>query len=108
MYYGDEDGLSTGAGGDLINATKTAESIVCRYGMDGEDVAYINVNAMDGAVAQGVRERVNSILKAEMANAVKAISANRAAVDALVQALMDKNHLKENEIDEILRGNGAK
>lgn len=101
VYYGDEEGLSTGASGDLQSATRTAEAIVCRYGMDGADVAYVNVNTMDGAIAQNVRERVNTILKNEMENAVKAISANKGAIDAIVQALMDKNHLKENEIDEI-------
>ena len=101
VYYGAEDGLSTGASSDLQHATRTAESIVCRYGMDGEDVAYINVNTMDGAVAQGVRTRVNAILKAELENAIETIQANKVAIDAIVQALMDKNHLKGNEIDEI-------
>jgi hypothetical protein len=101
VYYGDEEGLSTGASGDLRSATRTAESIVCRYGMDETGYAYIDTDRMDGVTAQVVRERVNAILKAEMENAVQAISENRLAINAIVQALMEKNHLREDEINEI-------
>ena len=48
-----------------------------------------------------IRARVNEILSEQLQRAVGVIEANRAAIDKMVEALMERNHLKENEIDEI-------
>jgi len=104
VYYGMEEGISTGAGGDLHSATKLAEQMICNYGMDQSvGMSYIDSNAMNGEVNQAVRNKVNAILEEELDRAVRVIEANRQAIDTMVDALMEKNHLKENEIDEIFR-----
>ena len=101
VYYGAEDGVSTGASGDLYSATRLAKSMMCRYGMD-ESVGLSYIDPTESSsTADLVRERVNAILKEELDAAVKTIDENRAAIDAMVDALMDKNHLKETEIDGI-------
>jgi ATP-dependent Zn protease len=101
VYYGAEDGVSTGASGDLYSATRLAKSMMCRYGMD-ESVGLSYIDPTESSsTADLVRERVNAILKEELDAAVKTIDENRAAIDAMVEALMDKNHLKETEIDGI-------
>ena len=41
------------------------------------------------------------ISKPPLANAINIIEENRCAIDTMVDVLMEKNHLKENEIDEI-------
>ena len=38
-----------------------------------------------------------------MKEAIRTIHHNREAIDALVEALLTNNHLKGNEIDEILQ-----
>ena len=103
VYYGSEEGISTGASGDLYNATAIAEEMICRYGMDTVvGMSYIDLSRASDATAKIVRDRVNSILSEELDRATRIIEENKAAVDALVKVLMDKNHLKEKEIDAIL------
>ena len=103
VYYGEEDGVSTGASGDLINATHIAESMVCRTGMDRSfGLAVLTPENMPYYYSE-VRTRVNSILQNEYEKAIRIIENNRAAIDALCEALFEKNHLVQNEIDEIFR-----
>lgn len=102
VYYGAEEGISTGASGDLYSATKVAEQMICNYGMDQSvGMSYIDSGAINSAVNQAVREKVNLMLNEELDRAIKIIEANKQAIDAMVDALMEKNHLKENEIDDI-------
>lgn len=104
VYYGDEDGISTGASGDLDNATSLAKSMVCHYGMFEEfGMAYI-----DGEPSDKVLEFVNRLLSEQLERAKKYISEHRSAMDALVDELMVKNHLSGSEIKELFEKNGVK
>lgn len=104
VYYGEKDGLSTGVSGDLFSATRIAKSMVCSYGMDdGIGLAVIDQHeSQEGEVSLAVREAVNKVLSNQMKIAVELINSNRAAIDALVEALMSKNHLSGNDINQIL------
>ncbi len=104
VYYGENDGISTGAGGDLVSATRTAQNIVCTYGMDADfGLAVVNgMVAEQGVISGEVRIAVNRILKEQMNVALRLITENKDKIDALVEALMVKNHLKGAEIDAVL------
>lgn len=104
VCYGDEDGLSTGASGDLISATSVAKSLVCSYGMDsGHGLASISAGELaTGEIALQVRKAVNDILESEMENAVRLIADNKDRLDRLVDELLKKNRLAEKEIDALL------
>ncbi len=104
VFYGETDGVSTGASGDLFTATKVAEQLLCNYGMDGETgLSYVSLKEAAGSPYYGVlRERVNGILRNELENAVREISENKSAVNALVEVLLERNHMRGEEIDEIL------
>ena len=106
VYYGPEDGISSGASGDLAQATDIAKRLICSYGMDdGLGLAVISPSEMNGELSTEVRRAVNKILSAEMAKAVKLISENRRAIDALVERLITDNHLSGTEIDDLLKAN---
>ncbi len=102
VYYGAEDGITTGASSDLAHATGLAESMIADWGMD--DKTGIACVKRDSAGAQYARihDRVNEILEEELANAIRIICDQKVALDKLVEKLLEKNQLKENEIDEIL------
>ncbi len=106
VYYGERDGVSTGASGDLSSATRLAQQIVCTYGMDDLfGLAVVtNNNANSGEMSLEVRGAVNKLLSEQMTQAIRLITDNRYRVDALVDALMSKNHLSGKEIDAILSG----
>ena len=99
-YYGADEGISTGASGDLYSATRIAEQMICNYGMD-QNVGMSYIDSSAAGKNQALRDKVNEMLKEELAAAIKIIEANKVAIDAMVNALIDRNHLKENEIDDI-------
>ncbi len=104
VYYGERDGISTGAGGDLVSATNIAQELVCTYGMDDEfGLAVVGGGvAANGTMSVEVRMSVNRILKKEMAEAVRLISENKDKIDSLVKELFIKNHLNGAEIEEAI------
>ncbi len=104
VYYGESDGISTGASGDLSNATRLAQQMICLYGMDEViGPASMDINALHSSpYYAAVRERVNAVLNEQLKRAVELIAKNRAAADKLAAKLLEKNHLKGKEIDEVL------
>ena len=104
VYYGDEEGITTGASSDIYSATKIAEQMICDYGMDDEmGIPYMDETALPSEYYTRVHDRIKSILDRELENAVVTIRENKFAMNRLVEALMTKNHLKGDEIDEIFR-----
>lgn len=102
-YYGERDGISTGASGDLVSATNMAKQIICTYGMDETfGLAVLNPSVADGVLSAEVIKAVNSILQTQLKEAVRILTENRGRVDALVNELMNKNHLTGAEIEKIL------
>ena len=101
VYYSDEEGLSTGASADLENATYFATRIICSYGMDEEfGLAVVDLERTPEMLPT-VRPLINKLLLQELENTKQIISQNKAAIDAMVEVLMTKNHLSGPEIDEL-------
>ncbi len=103
VYYGETDGISTGASGDLDSATFFASQIICTYGMDSDfGLAVIDSEAAKmGETSSEVRHAVNKILDEQMKKTVATVAVGKAAIDALVKELISKNHLTGKEIEEI-------
>lgn len=105
VYYGAEDGISTGASGDLNQATKLAEQMLCSYGMDEElGLSVVDERLAGDAYIGEIRTKVNQILSEQLQFAVSAIEEHSAVLDRMVDELMVKNHLKESEINAIFSG----
>lgn len=106
VCYGAEEGLSTGASGDLDAATRLAEQLICSYGMDSQfGLATISRQALQGSeLALQVRGAVNGILTEQMEQAVRLLTENRDTLDRMVSVLLVKNHLTGEEIDRVFRG----
>ena len=100
VFYGEDNGISTGASGDLKQASQIAYSMICKYGMDSS----VGLCSLDDekTITEDVRSRINSLLNEELKKAIDIIQNNRNIIDALVDALMNKNKLSENEISEII------
>ena len=105
VYYGEKDGVSTGASGDLESATRVARAMLCNYGMDMEfGLAVLSPEeAQRGPMAEKVSRRVSEIIGAEMTQTIQIISENKARIDRLVSALMAKNKLTKEEMEELLK-----
>ncbi len=101
-YYGEKDGISTGASGDLEQATRMAQAMICSYGMD-ESFGLGVMDRQEAAQNPDVRKRVNEILGEEMRNTVEIIKSNKHRIDRMVDALMKKNKLSGEEMEELLK-----
>ena len=102
VYYGEKNGLSTGAAGDLENATKLAAAMICSYGMD-EDFGLAYMDPKEAMKDPEIRKKVNMLLGGEMRATVEILQKNRTRIDHLVSELMKKNKLTDVEIEELLR-----
>ena len=102
VCYGPKDGISTGASGDLRSATATAKQMICVYGMDETLGLAVLTDELTAAAEGEVRARINAILSEQLAEAVRLLEKHRAALDALVTALVERNRLKDDEIRAIL------
>jgi cell division protease FtsH len=108
VCYGPEAGLTTGASGDLEHATNTARQMICRYGMDGDfgllatPELFKYAEAMSSPTYQRVNEAASRILKEEMDKTTKLLEVNRKHLDAVAKALVEKNRLYRNELEQIL------
>ena len=101
VYYGEDDGTSTGASGDLRTATALARKMLCEFGMD--QACGLAVSDTDTPFQSArITRRVNEILSDQLQAAVDFITGNREKVDALVAKLLEKNHLNKEEIEEVL------
>ncbi len=108
IYYGKEKGLTTGASGDLENATRIARQMICRYGME-EDFGLLATpelfnytEAVSSPIYQRVSEAAGRILKQEMENTLKLLKENRAHLDAVAKALLAKNRLYRDDLKQLL------
>lgn len=105
VYYGEKDGVSTGASGDLEQATRVARAMICNYGMDDEFgmAAMSQEEATRGPLAAKVSERVSAIIKNEMTATIDIISKNKVRMDRMVTALLDRNKLTKEEMEDLLK-----
>lgn len=104
-YYGEEEGISTGASGDLESATRVARAMICNYGMDAEfGMAVMSPEeATRGPLAAKVSERVSAVIREEMETTIRLITENKPRIDRMVDALMKKNKLSGEEMEELLK-----
>ena len=108
LHYGAESGLTTGAAGDLENATQIARNMICRYGMDESFglLATPELFKYAEAISSPIYERVNQaaceILKTEMGKTRRLLEDNREHLDAVAKGLLEKNRLYSKDLEELL------
>ncbi len=113
LFFGD---VSTGPGGDLLYATNCAAEMVGAHGMDGSLVSYLavqgsalsdtNVTGRVLADSRG-RERVEALLQEQKAVARQLLAGSRHLVEALRDALLDREELIGSEITDVLEAAAA-
>lgn len=103
IYFG-KDGMTAGAVTDLEYATSVATDIITKYGFDekfGPAVMSENPFVSD-SMRDRVIARVNEILTRELENAKRDIQTHSEQMEKLVNALMEKERLTEDQIRDIL------
>jgi cell division protease FtsH len=114
IFFGD---VSTGPGGDLLYATNAAAEMVGAHGMDAslisfaavQNSAFTDTNIVGRVLAdeQG-RAAVQALLERQKATAKALLTANQHLVEALRDALLEREELIGSEITEVLEAAAAK
>jgi len=105
LYYGEIDGLSTGASNDLHQATSVAGRMVREFGMSQEfgPISFSNEQYPGNSVmAQQITTQVSLILKAQLLDASRKLQANQDKLDILSSSLLEKNRLTRVEFEKLL------
>lgn len=102
LYLGDGDRVTTGASQDIRQATSLIRSYLGTYGMGGWGMLdlsqFKDENALDEA-SEMAKERYGAVLAL--------LGEHRAELDAVAEALLEKETLTESELDGILEGCAA-
>ncbi|MDR0750486.1 MAG: AAA family ATPase [Tannerellaceae bacterium] len=105
VYYGEKEGVSSGASGDLHSATRIARAMICSYGMDeGIGMAVLsNEEATKGPLAEKITRRISEILKEELEQTIQILSKGKPLINKLVEQLLEKNKLTREEMEAVFR-----
>ncbi len=116
MIFGD-DNVSTGPSSDLKNATKIARDMVTRYGMsttlgprtfgEHEELVFLGreiheTRDYSDKTAEIIDQEIRSLIAEAEKVAKKTIESNRDKLEKMVQALLEKETLEQDQIAEIL------
>ncbi len=113
IFFGD---VSTGPGGDLLYATNCAAEMVGAHGMDESLVSYLavqNSSFSDTNIVGRVladdrgRDAVEALLRRHKSTAKGLLEGNRHLVEALRDALLDRDELIGHEITGVLEAAAA-
>ena len=108
LYYGKDAGLSSGASGDLRQATDLASRMICEYGMD-EEFGHVSLpmsnrpDQREGLLAADIRKAAQRLVKQQLQAAMALLEEERTNLDRLADSLIDRNRLSREELAGILR-----
>jgi ATP-dependent metalloprotease FtsH len=96
IVFGD-DMITSGAEGDIDHATKYATAMVTRWGFS-KKIGLVRVPDDHAANDPVVREEIRSIVAAAYADAREMLASHRDKLDAIAEALLDKESLSGDEV----------
>ncbi len=120
VLYGD-DGITTGAGSDLRQATEIARNMVIEQGMGTnlrdqvfhEDNGGMMFDRMtherpySDDTAKEIDKEVETLIKEAAKRAEAVIHANRKGLDKLAEALLEEETIDEDQVKKILKDSGT-
>lgn len=111
MHFVGHDGVTTGAGGDLVQATNIARQMVGAYGMS-EEVGLVSADASaqggppSEQLASAIDRAMRAIIEAQMARALEIVQRHANAVEAVATALLVREILSAAEVHQIAADHG--
>jgi len=111
VFVGDE-AVTSGAGGDLVQATNVARRMVAEFGMSSEvGLVSADASAQGGQPSSQLMSQIDTAVRgmireqADLAEAL--VRQHRDAVEAVAQALLEKDVISADEVITIARRHGV-
>lgn len=98
-----KDNITTGASGDIDQATNLAKKMVTEWGMS-EAIGMVRAVDENGKPTAAAEPEIRKLIDEAYARAKTLLETHRDALDRLTQALLDKKTLDGTEVTEIVTG----
>ena len=111
LHFVGPDGITTGAAGDLVQATNVARNMVGNYGMS-EEVGLVSADpqAQGGAPSEQLQAQIDDATRAligkQMIRAEEIVRTNAGAVEAVANALLEHSVLSADQVHAIAEAHG--
>lgn len=102
LLIGGEDALTAGASNDLERATELVAAMVSELGMAGEPAVSLKALVRSCPGASSAADQARGMLSELFTRAQQTLAENIEDLDRLTDALLDREVLNEEEIEEIL------
>lgn len=103
VVFGDDAALNTGASADLRNASSLAMKMLTSFGMqEGHMFTLSREELIQSNLMPVYVERAEEILKQEEKACYELVEKGKDKIIAMAKALLEKNHLNQEEIAELL------
>ncbi len=103
VVFGEAAALNTGVGSDLRQASAIALSMLTSYGMYEDHLFSMPLeHLLQSNLMPAYVEKAEKILKQQEKECTELIEHGKDKIIAIAKALMDKNHLNQEEIAELL------
>lgn len=102
LLLGDESKITTGASEDIKNATKKIRNMIESYGMT-DTFGLLNLKDFEYIDNKQVVIEAQKLSKDIYQQASECLTKNRHLVEAVALALIEKETIEENELDEIIK-----
>jgi cell division protease FtsH len=112
VVFAGPENVTSGAGGDLVQATGVARRMVAEFGMS-EEVGLVSADAAgaNGAPSSALQSQIDTAMRAlirEQADRAEAlVRAHRGAVEAVADALVERDVLDADDVIRIARAHGV-
>ncbi|HFJ9376472.1 TPA: ATP-dependent metallopeptidase FtsH/Yme1/Tma family protein [Bacillus paranthracis] len=100
LLFNDNQKVTTGAHQDILQATKKIKEMISSYGMD-ESIGMLNLTVLK-ADESSILERATTLSSQLYDETVQLLTDNRHLLDAIAEALIEKETLSEEELDAII------
>lgn len=104
LLLGDEDKITTGASSDIKQATKNIRAMIESYGMT-DSFGLLNLKDFEYVDNKLIVEEAQKLSKTIYQETLDLLTENKHLVQAVAEALMEKETIDEEELDQILESN---
>ncbi len=104
VFFEKEKSVNTGASSDLEHATDCAWALLCRYGMDDDQLIVLRrQDILASSLAPEYVAKVNEILKTEMKNTIDIIQKGKSKIEEIAAVLEKENRLTGAKFEKLMK-----
>ena len=107
VFFGEEQSVNMGAVSDLRAATNIVMNLICRYGMDENQLVVMDPEkVLQSSLAEAYMARANQILQEQMQETLACVWAGRDKIERIAEALQKENRMTGEQFEALMKEEG--